>query len=198
MTAINEDLLSIMKSVEGWISPGEDAELYAVALGCQKDHVIVEIGSWKGLSTIIMATASKRSNGVQIYAVDPHHGGNQGIPSAASIPTLDAFMANIRKYGVENLVTPIVNVSEYAAKYILKNKKVGVVFIDATHTYEEAKKDFGLWYPILAVGGTMVFHDSTSDISFPECMRAVRECVVNSGKFTSIKLVGLLTIATKL
>lgn len=37
--------------------------------------------------------------------------------------------------------------------------KLNAVFVDASHEYEDVKKDFEVWWPRLAKGGIMGFHD---------------------------------------
>ena len=39
------------------------------------------------------------------------------------------------------------------------NDTVDVVFIDADHSYDGAKKDYWAWYPKVKTGGLFLFHD---------------------------------------
>ena len=52
-------------------------------------------------------------------------------------------------------------------------KKVNVIFIDGDHTYEGCKADIDNWYPQMAEGGVMTFHDC--DATSPGVVKAVRE-----------------------
>lgn len=54
-------------------------------------------------------------------------------------------------------------------------KKVDVIFIDGDHTYEGCKADIDNWYPQMASGGVMTFHDC--DASSPGVVQAVEEFV---------------------
>ena len=39
----------------------------------------------------------------------------------------------------------------------------GLIFIDGSHEYEDVRNDFACWFPHLARGGTICFHDSTNE-----------------------------------
>ena len=61
------------------------------------------------------------------------------------------------------------------------DKKVNVIFIDGDHSYEGCKADIDNWYPQMAKGGVMCFHDC--DETSPGVVRAVKEFVeVNNFK----------------
>lgn len=61
-----------------------------------------------------------------------------------------------------------------------------MIFIDATHTYEDGKADILAWYPKLKSGGFMVFHDYR-DKQF-SLSGAIDEFVRDSSKFTDFKV----------
>lgn len=56
-------------------------------------------------------------------------------------------------------------------------KKINVLFIDGDHSYKGCKADIDGWYPHMAKGGVMLFHDC--DESSPGVVRAVAEFVDN-------------------
>lgn len=51
---------------------------------------------------------------------------------------------------------------------------VNLIFIDADHGYESVKLDIAAWYPKMALGAVMLFHDYDEATS-PEVVRAVNE-----------------------
>ncbi|MDC2943539.1 hypothetical protein [Bacillus thuringiensis] len=68
------DLLAIIEHTEGWLSPHEQVAL--LHLPSMVDHLngdIVEIGSYKGKSTIALALGSSLMSKKKrpIYAIDP-------------------------------------------------------------------------------------------------------------------------------
>src|SRR5204862_2126445 len=71
--AVSDETVAIERRVAGiggWLTPKEGRLLYELARGCTGRGVIVEIGSWKGKSTIWLASGSRRGPGVFVYAID--------------------------------------------------------------------------------------------------------------------------------
>lgn len=48
------------------------------------------------------------------------------------------------------------------AKAIIGDDQLDVVHIDASHEYEDVKRDFENWSKLLKPGGCIIFHDTTS------------------------------------
>ena len=154
-----EETRRAAKDVPGWLTDAEGELLFNLAKSCSGKGVIVEIGSWKGKSTIWMARGSQAGRGVKIYAIDPHEGTpghmRQGEPS-----TIDEFKKNISQAGVADLVVPLITTSKTAALGFAN--PVEMIFIDGDHEYESVKLDFELWFTKVIVDGLMAFHDTTS------------------------------------
>lgn len=147
--------------------------LYDLARKCRGRGVIVEIGSWKGKSTIFLAQGSKMGNKTKVYAIDPHRR-----------CTFPEFQENIRQAKVDDIVTPLVMTSKAAAQNF--QQPVELIFIDGSHEYDLVKLDFDLWFPKLVEGGIMVFHDT---LLYPGPRRIVRKFLFNSRQFKNIGLV---------
>ena len=122
MSRLN-DVHRLTQPVDGWLTPIEGEFLYNAAKNCPKGTVIVEIGSWKGKSTIWLGKGSKEGNKVKIHAIDPHTGSLVLKERFGKIWTFDEFKKNIKKAGVDDVVVPLVKTSEAAAKEW--KKKVG-------------------------------------------------------------------------
>lgn len=175
-------------SVEGWLSDAQGEALFEAASRVTAG-AIVEIGSWKGRSTIWLAHGAAAA-GRQVYAVDPHEHSRED-PDAR---TLDAFRANVASAGVSDVVLPIVMRSEHAVRVIVE--PVGLLFIDGDHSPEGARRDFELWLPRVMAGGLVMCHDvATSGYSGPRRMFQQRVCW--SGAFHRIRKVGSMTIAQR-
>ena len=73
--------------------------LYEAVKKCAGRGVIVEIGSWKGKSTVSLGLGSRERNKIKIYAIDPHTGSPDHIASHAGekIWTFDEFKKNMEK-----------------------------------------------------------------------------------------------------
>jgi len=171
----------IAARVEGWLTDEEGELLYELAKDCLGRGVIVEIGSWKGRSTIWLARGSKQGRKTKVYAIDPH-----------KKSSLADFKDNIKMARVEDLVVPIVKTSAQAAGEF--SKPVELIFIDGNHHYEMVELDFILWFPKVVENGTMVFHDTTN---FFGPKKVVEEHIYRSRNFRSVKLVNSVTLGEK-
>jgi len=188
------EVSAIRKVVEEIVSPSsirdwEGALLYKLARKCTKGS-IVEIGSWKGRSTIWLAKGAPP--GVPVYAIDPHQN-TKTHQLRKEVNTYLEFCNNIRKAGVEHRVTPLVKKSEDALKD-LENVPVGLLFIDGEHSYDAVKFDFNNWTKGLVEGGIVALHDA---VGHPGPSRVVMEDVFRSGSYTGIRIRGKIVYAMK-
>ena len=69
-------VIVLVDDVEGWMTAGQAATLYDAARRCPSNGQIVEIGSFHGRSTIVLACAADPT--VDIAAIDPHSGNDRG------------------------------------------------------------------------------------------------------------------------
>ena len=188
-TRAREDAHRAAAAVEGWLSDAQGYALFDAAAQARGRGHIVEIGSWKGRSTVWLA-AGARLAGQRVVAIDPHADSHED-PAAR---TFDAFVSNVRRAGVEDLVTPMVMSSADAARRL--EGGVEVLFIDGDHSDAGASADVDLWLPRLIDGGTVLMHDVVS-VAFTGPLRAFRRRVCWSGEFRSIRRVGSMGIATR-
>ena len=63
--------------VEGWMTPGQARRLWSCARAVRPGGMIVEIGSFRGRSMIVLASAAEP--GVELVAIDPHAGQRAGM-----------------------------------------------------------------------------------------------------------------------
>ena len=153
------DPVKIMNDVEGYLTKREGKLLYNLAKECRGKGVIVEIGSWKGKSTTCLGLGSKAGNNVRIFSIDPHTGSSEHKIRFGKIWTFKKFIKNIKKAGIDELVSPLVMSSKTAAKK-WKGKKIELLWIDGAHEYEFVELDYLLWEPYLIDGGIIAFHDT--------------------------------------
>jgi predicted O-methyltransferase YrrM len=179
----------VAATVEGWLSEAQGRALYAAAAAASGRGALVEIGSWKGRSTVWLAHGA-RTRGLRVYAVDPHRGSRED-PAAR---TLDAFMANLARAGVVDAVEPLVMTSAEATRAIAG--PVELLFVDGDHSVAGARHDADLWLPRVMAGGTVLFHDvATSGYSGPRRVFQARIC--RSPAYHRIRRVGSMAIAER-
>jgi len=179
-------------TIEGWLSEPEGHLLYELARNCTGRGVIVEIGSWKGRSTVWLASGSKAGPGVPVHAIDPHTGSPEHRPGGARVATFEEFRANVARAGVDDLVVPMVQPSLEAAVAI--TLPVELVFIDGDHAYEAVLADFHAWFPKVVDGGVIAFHDT---IGWPGPERVAEEQLYRSLQFRRVRLCGSIVYGTK-
>ena len=172
----------LIADVPGWLTDEEGEALYELAKACSGRGVIVEIGSWKGKSTICLGRGSRAGNGIRIYAIDPHADYRFGD-----------FTANVERAGIADLVTPIASLSQAAAEDF--GTPIELLFVDGSHEEELVREDFDKWVPKVVEGGGVAFHDTTWTRG-PR--RVVGERIYRSRSFADVRfVVGSLTVARK-
>ena len=179
-TALRERLAGI----EGWLSDEESATLYDLARRCTGRGVIVEIGSFKGRSTVSLALGTREGASLPIFAIDPHRG-----------PSYEEFRENIRRAGVEDQVTQVRQASQEALAAI-GDHPIELLFIDGNHTYDMVLQDFALFVPRVVEGGWVAMHDTIS--SFPGSKRVAEQLMYRSHNFTGVRFVpSTMTVGRK-
>jgi MMP 1-O-methyltransferase len=172
----------LIKDVPGWLSDEEGEALYELAQECTGKGVIVEIGSWKGKSTICLGLGSRVGEGVPIFAVDPHADYRHG-----------EFKENIERAGIADLVTPLKGLSQEVADGF--DQPIELLFVDGSHEEDDVRRDFEKWVPKVVDRGIVAFHDTTWHDG-PR--KVVAEKIFGSHQFRDVQFVpGSTTVAQK-
>jgi hypothetical protein len=171
--------MALVAEVEGWMAPGQAATLFDSARNCPEDGTILEIGSFRGRSTIVLASAA--APGADVIAVDPHAGNDRGPQEIEGFADEaaddhDAFNANLAAAGVAERVRHLRMFSDAALDEV--NVELDVLYIDGAHRYGPALADIRAWGDRVADGGTMLIHDSFSSIGVT--LAIVRHLIVGS------------------
>ena len=146
------------------MTEGQARALFDAASDCPVGGTIVEIGSFQGRSTIILASAAP--DGVVVTAIDPHAGNDRGpqeIDGYADDAESDQmrFDANLARAGVAERVRHLRLFSDDALDEV---GEIDVLYIDGAHRYGPALADIRQWGAKVRPGGTMLIHDSFSSI----------------------------------
>jgi predicted O-methyltransferase YrrM len=187
-----EEIRKIAGKIGGWLTDKEGELLFNLAKECKGNGVIVEIGSWKGKSTIWLGKGSHQGKKVKIYAIDPHTGSSEHRKDVATVWTFDEFRENMKNAQVADVVEPILKTSAKAAEDF--NKPIEFIFIDGAHEYEFVKLDFDLWFPKVINNGVIAFHDTTF---WPGPRKVISEMVCKSKYFKNISFVDSIAFAQK-
>lgn len=187
-----ENVKKIVENIDGWLSNAEGELIYDFAKNCTGKGVIVEIGSWKGKSTIWLGKGSEAGNKTRVYAVDPHTGSSEHQRKNETTETLEEFTRNIKNAKVDNVVVPLIKTSEEAARNF--DRLVEFIFIDGAHEYEFVKLDLDAWFPKVINGGVMAFHDT---IYWDGPKKVVNDSIYKSKFFKNVGFIDSITFATK-
>jgi MMP 1-O-methyltransferase len=172
----------LIADIPGWLTDEEGEALYELARACTGKGVIVEIGSWKGKSTVCLGLGTKAGPAVPVYAVDPHADYRFGD-----------FKTNLERAGIAELVKPVASLSQPAADEF--HEPIELLFVDGSHEYELVLEDFEKWVPKVVDGGWVAFHDTTWTAG-PR--KVVGSAVYRSRRFKNARfVVGSMTVARK-
>lgn len=129
---------------------------------CPNNGHIVEVGSWKGKSSVYMAVEIINANKtIKFDCVDTWLGSasessHQQDTYVKNDKLYDLFISNIEP--VKHIINPIRKTSKEAA-LLYPDESLDIVFIDADHSYESVVQDIELWLPKVKIGGILAGHD---------------------------------------
>lgn len=130
----------------------EAALLYRLAKHVPPGGVFVEIGRFKGGSTLMLASALQE--GARLWSYDFH----VALRPDLTGPQLDAELRTaLDRYGLSDRVELVVGDSRVADP---PPTAPSAIFVDGDHTYEGARADHERWSELLAPGGDLLFHDA--------------------------------------
>jgi len=159
------DALTSVAAVDGWMTDGQARLLWDSARRLTPGDRIVEIGSFRGRSTTVLALAVAK--GVDIVAIDPHAGNDRGPQelkgfAAEAAVDHDVFHANLERAGVADRVRHVRDFSHDALGAL--DGDIELLYIDGAHRYGPALTDIRTWGSRVRRGGTLLIHDSFSSV----------------------------------
>lgn len=164
----------------------EAALLYRLARDAGQAR-IVEIGRFKGGSTVIFASAM--AEGSTLWSYDLHIAARPDLRGA----DLDAELLDaLRRLRLDGGVNLVVGDSRTVD---LPPGPFDILFIDGDHSYEGAKADVERWGSHVREGGHLLFHDAVDTGSYgnvyPGVQRAAAE-VARGNSFTPARGAGTI------
>jgi predicted O-methyltransferase YrrM len=190
-------ILDRMRRIEGWLDD-EEADLLIAATtkaaslaSDEQPTSVVEVGSYCGKSTIVLALTLKGLglHTAKVYGIDPHDGQvgahDQGLVQTP--PTLEKFSRNIRDAGVADVIEPI----KARSFEVTWNRPIALLFIDALHDYPNVARDFYHFADWVQPGALVAFHDYAD--YFPGVKKFVDE-LLSLGDYRLIERVKSLVV----
>lgn len=164
--------------IQGW-NGTHPSLAHLAATAAQK--VVVDVGVWKGQSTITMAAAMKDAQlDSCVIAIDTFlgsvehwgaglHGRYHGLPDL-----YQTFLENVFYRGVTDYVVPLPQTSTNAAVILQAlGISAAVIHVDASHRYADVMQDAEHYWHLLGEGGFLI-GDDYNDI-WPDVIQAAGE-----------------------
>lgn len=155
-------------TIPGWFGTDDAATLQRL-IGQTIGEWVVEVGSYCGRSSVMIAQYLNQERAPllrrRLLCVDNWQGVD-GVP-ATDIRT--QFYNNTDDY---DHIIAVCESSSVEASAVGLTLQIGLVFLDANHSYNAVRQDIQHWWPHIRKGGVMCGHDFESH---PEVKRAVLE-----------------------
>lgn len=162
------------EDLQGW---NGDSRIFKQLIEEIKPKTIIEVGSWKGLSTVTMG----KNSDAEIYCVDTWLGAiefqtkktpDRDLMLIHGYPNVYyQWLSNIVHNNLQDKVTPIPLPSNQAWKIL---PKAQLIYIDGSHEYEDVVEDCKNYWNLLEEGGIM-FGDDYTNQDFTGLKKAVDE-----------------------
>ncbi len=122
---------------------------------------IVEIGSFRGRSTIVLRRAAPAD--AEVVAIDPHGGSDRGPQEIEADPARgeadhSAFRTNLERAGVADSIRHVRLRSDDALGEVAG--PIDLLYVDGAHRYGPARRDIAAWGDRVRPGGEMLVHDA--------------------------------------
>ena len=191
----SQDKLENLNITSGLHTRKEKLFLWSIAQAI-KEGAVVEIGSFEGYSTIVLADAVNGQS--EIFSIDPHTGifceaDEYEIDNSedhTEPDTWSKFNSNISDAGVDDKIKTLKLKSETAV--MNWKKPISILFIDGSHKYDDVKKDLLLWKPFLIPGSIVIFHD----LWIPGVHRVINDDVFSDNAFSNYQYIPCCMFAT--
>lgn len=136
----------------------EVGELLAGIVRAMKPKIIIETGTYKGFSTLMIASALKRNERGHLYTIDLNDW---------------KVLEECRKFELDSFVTFIQGDSRLAIRELIaKIDNVDFLWLDADHTKKSILEELEAALPAIRPGALIAFHDT---ILFKEEADAIKE-----------------------
>lgn len=180
LSTFSAETWHLAERAKGYLSEREGKFLMAAVALVPVDGANLEIGSFKGRSTICIARVCRQYGLGNVVAVDPHTSPAVTDPDLQGLASsFEDFEGNLREAGVIDAVEVRRNFSNEVGR--TWTKPIRFLWIDGDHTYEGAKADVDIFRRFLVPGAVLAMHDVLG--THYGSLRAFVEEVLDSPEF---------------
>ncbi|MCT1986761.1 class I SAM-dependent methyltransferase [Dermacoccus abyssi] len=166
-----QHVLDAFDATTGFMPLDEGRALFEAACTA-RPGAWLEIGTYCGKSTVLLAQAAREVGGTQLVTVDHHHGSEENQPGwewhdtsmvdehSGLLDTLPSFRRTWDDH-VRDVVTAVVATTEQVAAWW--STPVEFLFLDGNHVEEMAQHDYAAFAQHVAPGGLLAVHDVFPD-----------------------------------
>lgn len=157
----NKEWRQVERFGGGWAVELEVGEFLNALVRMTKPAIVVETGTHKGFSTLMIAQALKANGKGYLYTVDlVDHG----------------VIKECRQFGVESFVTFMKGDSAAAISTLSPRvKNIDFLWLDADHSTESVLKELNAALPMLRQGTLVAFHDIITDPREAKAVLSIRK-----------------------
>lgn len=182
-----EEVYDQVKNLRGWMGQQDCRVLYDY-VSQLTNALIVEIGSFMGISTKVMALSSPSS---QVIAIDPYLTVHPSSGLSDPETVFQGFKEATKGLNIRLIRDLSQNVGQ------TWNRPIDFLHVDGDHHYEFVKKDIDLFVPHVKPGGCIFFHDYVVT-GLPGEYGIVEAIEENRDKyFSQVKTVSGFAVCTK-
>ena len=151
--------LGNVHQIDGWLSEAEEIALYRLARQVRAHGTILEIGSWKGKSTVCLGLGLRKGKLIAVDSFDA--AGEEGscelyAQRRGTTSLLEEFQSNISRNRISDKVEIWHGRSnEFAERDVV----IDLLFIDGDHSIENCKADYLNFAKKLKRHGVIALHD---------------------------------------
>jgi len=155
---------------------------------------IVEIGTYAGGGTCLLAKASRDGCGELVYAIDRHESTAPHTEGSAATPykltDWKRFMLEVISAEAYDLIRPV-GLWSHEAVPAFQTTQLGLVFIDGAHVFRAVTQDLKDWAPLVHPEGWIITHD----LQIPGVRKAVEQWLGSADcAFEIIETAGSLAV----
>jgi predicted O-methyltransferase YrrM len=153
--------LDVRNSTERNIFLSDNEIEYLMMNASKASKNIVEIGTAYGGGAITLTLGSSLGNGTMVYSVDSFEGDSEGKWKVKPRNCKKNVSRTLKKFNLNHkVIWKLIEETSLNAAKKWSNGDIDLLFIDASHRYEDVKSDFEWWSKHLSKDGLVLFHDS--------------------------------------